>query len=68
MSENDTARWVDEGGQPSQHSYAWFLTEVASADRDELRELWQVAVAKLGHDEASRLWQEALSASDASET
>ena len=45
-----------------------FLTEVASADRDELRELWQVAVAKLGHDEASRLWQEALSASDASET
>lgn len=68
MSENDTARWTGEGGQPPEHSYAWFLTEVARADRDELRELWPLAVAKLGHDEASRLWQEALSASDASET
>lgn len=68
MSENDTARWNDDGGQPPEHSYAWFLAEVARADRDELRELWPLAVAKLGHDEASRLWQEALSASDASET
>lgn len=68
MSETDTARWDGEGGQPPVHSYAWFLAEVARADRDELRELWPLAVARLGHDEASRLWQEALSASDASET
>ncbi len=68
MSESDTERWVGEGGQPPAHSYAWFLAEVARADRAELRELWPLAVAKLGHDDASRLWQEALSASDASET
>ena len=68
MSEADTERWIDEGGQPPEHSYAWFLAEVARADRAELRELWALAVDKLGHDEASRLWQEALSASDASET
>lgn len=68
MSEPDTARWNDDGGQPPEHSYAWFLAEVARADRDELRELWSLAVAKLGQADASRLWQEALSASDASET
>jgi hypothetical protein len=68
MSEDDTARWTGEGGQPPVHSYAWFLAEVARADRDELRELWPLAVATLGEADASRLWQEALSASDASET
>jgi hypothetical protein len=68
MSETDTARWRDDGGQPAEHSYAWFLAEVAHADQAELRELWQLAVAKLGREEASRLWQEALSSSDASET
>jgi hypothetical protein len=68
MGDEGTARWDDEGGRSPEHSYDWFLTEVARADRDELRELWPLAVARLGPDEASRLWQEALSASDASDT
>ena len=68
MSEADTARWVDEGGQPPEHSRAWFVAEIAQVDRAELSALWALAVDKLGHDEASRLWQEALSSSDASET
>ena len=68
MSDADTARWVDEGGPPPEHSRDWFVAEIARADRAELAALWDIAVDKLGQDVASRLWQEALSASDASET
>ena len=65
----ETDRWLDEGGhEPTLHSHAWFVVEIARASRAELADLWEIAVDQLGRDEASRLWQEALSSSDASET